>query len=53
MCGLDKEATIEWCAAAALETAFRALHEIELGSPDPRAIAAVALMILAATAGED
>jgi hypothetical protein len=36
--------TIEWDAAAKLETAARALREIRDGAPDPRGVASVALM---------
>jgi hypothetical protein len=36
--------TIEWDAAAKLETASRALREIKDGAPDPIGVATVALM---------
>jgi hypothetical protein len=42
--GIAPEDTIEWDAAAKLETAARALREIRDGGEDPRAVAAVALM---------
>jgi hypothetical protein len=36
--------TIEWDAAAKLETATRALREIRDGAKDPQGVASVALM---------
>ena len=40
--------TIEADAAAVIETATRALREISEGAPDPRLVAYVALMAIAA-----
>jgi hypothetical protein len=42
--GIDPQDTIEWDAAAKLETAARALREIKDGAPDPKGVATVALM---------
>jgi hypothetical protein len=42
--GIKPQDTIEWDAAAKLETAARALREIKDGAPDPKGVATVALM---------
>jgi hypothetical protein len=42
--GIAPQDTIEWDAAAKLETAARALREIKDGAPDPKGVATVALM---------
>jgi hypothetical protein len=44
--GIKPQDTIEWDAAAKIETAARALREIRDGGKMPRTIAAVALMEL-------
>jgi hypothetical protein len=41
---IKPEETIEWDAAAKLETGTRALREIRDGAPDPKGVATVALM---------
>lgn len=45
---LSANAMIEADAAAAIETAVRALREISDGAPDPRLVAYVALLAIAA-----
>ena len=42
--GIKPQDTIEWDAAAMLETATRALREIRDGAPDPKGVAIVVLM---------
>jgi hypothetical protein len=42
--GIEPQNTIEWDAAAMLETAARALREIRDGASDPKGVATVALM---------
>jgi hypothetical protein len=44
--GIKPQDTIEWDAAAMLETAARALREIRHGAPDPRAVAIVGLLAI-------